>query len=298
MLRNHRTFYWIFAGLAVAAAACWIFNLAYYREGQLEKPVFLTHYIETENDEGTLFDLYVLENLEEEQQIAQIRIPGLERAQIAVSSRSSYRNQELVKYTVQLAGESADDVRFTARSSDWPLVFKQIEVDYADGTRSTENIGEIHLYPRPSAEPVLTVPQSMSSNGQEGQSTLQAEEDLRITGVDTGFEVGLGSRLELYWGDEVGEWDFDQPLEEWGRGSLLGEAKFPMELKKGGTTKLGYRFLDQADDDWATVYRLMPRIRTESSDGTSRILSVFVDYAPYPDEQQIRRFIKERREES
>lgn len=91
MYRHYRRSYWGFIGLAVAVAACWLFNIAYYRGAQLERPVFLKHYIEAEAQSGAVFYLYVLENNAEANRVERIRIPELESASVHPAWRDTYR---------------------------------------------------------------------------------------------------------------------------------------------------------------------------------------------------------------
>lgn len=307
MLRNRTTFYWIFAGLAVALTACWAFNLAYYREGQLEKPVFLTHYIEAENREGAIIHLYALQNRQEDDpgSIVEVSLPGLEQAEVSVSWRGTYRNQELVQYAVRLERESASDIRFGAwEEDDKPIKFDTVEVRHLDGSRSTEPIGELYVYPYTEATEALSVPETRESGERSGQSTIRAETDLRVTGVDRGARAAGGGQLQLYWSTGSAA---SQPAASEGEstnGVPLEQAKFPAVLRTGEQAVLSYALLERGDEDWATVYAIMPRVEievaaqagTRNGPGTSGSLPLFAETMPQPDERQVRQFVLARRD--
>ncbi|CAM3585484.1 MULTISPECIES: hypothetical protein [Saccharibacillus] len=327
MLRNRTTFYWIFAGLAVALTACWVFNLAYYRAGQLEKPVFLTHHIEAENREGAILHLYALQNRQEDDpgRIVEVSLPGLEQAEVSVSWSDTYRNQELVQYAVRLERESAGDIRFGAwAEDDKPIKFDTVEVRHLDGSRSTEPIGELYVYPYTEATEALSVPETRGSGERSGQTTIRAETDLRVTGVDRAAQAAGDGQLQLYWSTGSAA---RQPAASEGasaNGVPLEQAKFPAVLRTGEQAVLSYARLERGDEDWATVYSIMPRVEiemeaqagtrigpgtsesagTESATetasgvgpGTSGSLPLFTEIMPRPDERQVRQFVLARRD--
>lgn len=290
--------YWGFVGLAVAVAACWFFNVAYYREAQLEHPVFLDHYIEAESGSGVVFYLYVLENRSETNRIERIRIPELEDAQVSRSWNDSYRYQDLAHFEVFLDQEMASELYFENwEHAETPIMIGQVEVMYTDGSVSTENIGEIRLYPRLYNTDKPLSAQDKIMEAQRGQSTVVAQENLKITGVDYNEASRLGNRLELYWGQgsEVGEWDFERPEEDRIIGKPIHEVQFPMELKLGEDVTVRYRFRDVTAQDWSKVYQLLPRFRVETKKEIIQARPITIQYSPAPTEDEVRQFVEERR---
>lgn len=298
MFRHNRMAYWGFVGLAVAVAACWFFNVAYYREAQLEKPVFLDHYIEAEIDGGGLFSLHVLENREADNRIERIRIPGFEEAGVTRGWSETYRYQELTSFEIFLDQETASEINFENRqNAEEPIVIKQVEVMYTDRSVLTENIGEIRLYPRVSYAARPLTAQDNVTEAQSGQSTLVAQENLTVTGIDYNNASRLGNRLGLYWGQgsEVGDWDFEQPEDDRIIGKPINEVKFPIKLKVGEEATLRYLFRDATVHDWTKVYRLLPQIRVATEKETVEARPMAIRYMPYPTEDEVRKFVEERR---
>ncbi|WP_037285346.1 hypothetical protein [Saccharibacillus sacchari] len=299
MFRHYRTAYWGFIGLAVAVAACWLFNVAYYRESQLEKPIFLDHYIEAESGSGAIFYLYVLENRGAGNRVERIRIPGLEEARVSLSWRDTYRYQELARFEVFLDQEAASEIYFENwENAEEPIVIEQVEAMYTDGSVLNENIGEIRLYPRLYSTDKPLSAQYAAMQSQSGQSTVMAQEDLKIAGVDYDDASRLGNRLELYWGQgsEVGEWDFERPEDERIIGKPINEVEFPIGLKLGEDATVRYRFQDATAHDWTKVYRLLPRFQVETKQETVEARPMVVQYDPYPSEDEVRQFVEERRD--
>lgn len=299
MFRHYRTAYWGFISLAVAIAACWVFNVAYYREAQLEKPIFLDHYIEAESGSGAIFYLYVLENRGAENRVERIQIPELAEAQVSLAWRDTYRYQELMQFEVFMNQEQASEIYFEHwENAEEPIVIKQVDVIYTDRSVSTENIGEIRLYPRLNSTDKPLSAQHIAVEEQNGQSTVIANEDLKIAGVDYNDAARLGNRLELYWGQgsEVGERDFEQPEEERIIGTPINEVKFPIELKAGEEATVRYRFRDSTAHDWTKVYRLLPQFSVETPSETIQARPMTIQYMPYPSEDEVRKFVEERRE--
>lgn len=218
----------LFWGALLLISVSWVVNVIYAQSQKLAEPIFLPHYMITEQNSANSLDLYYLTNANDPAKIKRISFNGF--TGYVEGEQWDRTIQTLAHYALRQATIYIDPLDLET-----PLTEKQtteeIDVFFSDGSTLTTSIGEITMLPDMPMNDVLDPIGTSGSNRGDSVEWYQVKEDLQIDQVlmdiPKGFESNLTVRLDA---PTLAKDAADGVV-----GIPLDELKFPFELKKGDT---------------------------------------------------------------
>lgn len=292
----------------VMVAASWIGNVWYFKAQQLEKPLFLEHYVEVVQESDDTIELYYLQNLHEDKQISTVHIP--EYPEIRMESHTSnykrFTHQQLGRIILSVP---MNGTHSTPDNVSGPSMIRTVSVMYDDGSSEEVDIGEIRLISGGSVQAQLHSPfKATSSGGGIGvgydtgykgfrivrPTQLQQVESFYLSLVDHG-------QLELYldYAKREKKSGMVHSALKSGDVDMLGtpiqELVFPVQMKRSEYFRISYRYpYDKEGSN--RVYRLRVRLGMVDQKGAHWTETMFINLEPYLTEERIRNLVRDRRE--
>jgi hypothetical protein len=172
-------------------ATSWVGNVWYYQSMQLEKPIFLKHYIIVNGNESDWIELTYLENKMKGKKVKGIQLEELPMLRFQIDPHpNSYRHQVLGKAYGEWRTEIAGQMEKV------PITIKEATVYYSEGQPEKVPIGEINVL-WDQRESVLQMSSSRGSSDGTGQHSVTVKQPLTLEQVDYSFSDRLSSKFEL-----------------------------------------------------------------------------------------------------
>jgi hypothetical protein len=172
-------------------ATSWVGNVWYYQSMQLEKPIFLKHYIIVNGNESDWIELTYLENKMKGKKVKGIQLEELPMLRFQIDPHpNSYRHQVFGKAYGEWRTEIAGQMEKV------PITIKEATVYYSEGQPEKVPIGEINVL-WDQRESVLQMSSSRGSSDGTGQHSVTVKQPLTLEQVDYSFSDRLSSKFEL-----------------------------------------------------------------------------------------------------
>ncbi|UVI31686.1 hypothetical protein [Paenibacillus spongiae] len=277
--------------------AGWIGNGIYYERQQVDKPVFFQQYIELGDYEGQQVELSYLENANGGKRISTLEFPGFELYRIEnAQNDQQYRYQINKKFLLSIDKPTLDILRQPGKA------ITKAKVYYRDGTKADEvDIGEIR-YSGKTFTPHSPVEHSssMGSSDNLGYSVLRVAEPVTLTTIESELAASLPDWLKIDIAvTSPADPKIPQPEAGANEGVPWQELRLPMELPKGTTIKISYRFNFNQGDDRAeealNYYKILLWVEGMEKNGRAFRTAVHIQYDPYPSEDDIREMTRNAR---
>ncbi|PZD97137.1 hypothetical protein DNH61_04420 [Paenibacillus sambharensis] len=182
---------YILPTILLLITASWIGNIWYYESMQLDKPVFLKHYMILNGNQSDWIELTFLENKRDGKKVTGIKLEKLPQVRFEINPPNrNYRYQVIRKAYGSWNGEENPPM---VRE---PLIITEATVYYSEGPPEKVPIGEIHIMWERSEGLLESVSSGGSSDG-TGQYTVNVKEDLTLEQVDYSFSDRLSSLFEF-----------------------------------------------------------------------------------------------------
>lgn len=293
--------------ILVLAAGSWTGNLWIYMRSQLPEPVFFRHYIEIEYGEGASFELAYLENKSAEAHIQTILIPELPEAEIQPwTSYERYSHQDEGRMRVSIT--NADMSGKPGLTDDEPMIIRQVETFFDDGTSKKMDIGEIRVYaPGSEAEDVARYSSSGASSEGTGYDRLKMLKDAELTGISSGFMPQLADhwrfifdakQVRMLSPDTVSLEEVQVGSEAAYTGAPIESISYPVKLEAGEIVTLAYRknVADKATvAEQTDVFHLMFRMEMKDAEGNAYRYHSHISYTPSLTNRQVAEYVQSRR---
>jgi hypothetical protein len=158
---------------------------------QLEKPIFLKHYIIVNGNESDWIELTYLENKMKGKKVKGIQLEELPMLRFQIDPHpNSYRHQVFGKAYGEWRTEIAGQMEKV------PITIKEATVYYSEGQPEKVPIGEINVL-WDQRESVLQMSSSRGSSDGTGQHSVTVKQPLTLEQVDYSFSDRLSSKFEL-----------------------------------------------------------------------------------------------------
>ncbi|WP_435921050.1 hypothetical protein [Paenibacillus sp. DYY-L-2] len=307
MVKNAAIIRIVVIAVLVLSAGSWAGNLWIYNRSQLPEPVFFKHYIEIEYGEGASFELAYLENKSAENHIQTIRIPELPEAKIQPwTSYENYTHQ--VEGLMRVSISNADMSGKPGLTDGEPMIIRQVETFFDDGTSKIMDIGEIRVYaPGSEAEDVARYSSSGASSEGTGYDRLKMLKDAELTGIVSGFMPQLADHWRFIFDakqvrmldqNTVSLEEIQVGSEAAYTGAPIEAIPYPVKLEADEFVTLAYR-MNVADHttvaDQTDVYHLMFRMEMKDEEGNTYRYPAHISYTPSLTNRQVAEYVQIRR---
>lgn len=251
-------------------AASWGGNVWYYFSAQLEKPVFLKHYIALNGNISDRIELRYLENKMKGKKVRGIQIEELPMLQFQINPHpTSYRHQVLGTAYGEWRAEYIEHMEKV------PLTIREATVYYSEGQPEKVPIGEI-IVSWDEREDLLEMQSSKGSSDGSGQYSVIVKEPLILKEIAYSFHDQQSPIFEL--GVAVGSKSMTQ---------------LPLSLAAGDSLTFSYKWVITGDSPAVyEVYDSDILLTFETKDGRTVHDWIPVNFNHYPNEQQIKRLVR------
>ena len=245
-------------------------NITVHLAARLEEPVFLSHYYSVPMEDWISLEFSYIANRDEEKVIHSVRLPeaGDTEGDPWGSTREEYGVYSLYRTSIEFY--------FPEDMLDADLIFTEMEITWEDGTQTTADIGEVHLYEDAAGNSVLQVTGSGTDSEGRAYTKWQTQEDVEILGVTHYGENRFSDVIKL-----VGEEDKPQ--------------EFPVSLEAGDFFRMDAYFdIPRGDYRRQEVVGIRPLLQIQEAGGGIRYVPMEETAAHYPnlDFRQIYRILK------
>ncbi|SDX05225.1 hypothetical protein [Paenibacillus sp. CF384] len=269
-MRKH----WIWL-LALAVAASWVGNVWFYESQKVDKPIFLKHYYEMPESLLQHMRLYYLTNKDSSREPYQVELAdGIMLHVEHIETRDEKGRLQLREAVLSPSSIAIGQLKEQ-------LTVDQFRVYYNDGFEDTVEIGKLIIHPDKQALPLESNFTRGSSDGTGGDGYI-ARRDIEITAVTNSYADLLGSGFELMLNNgSVKASDF---------------SAFPIQLRKGDSFSMSYRFLlSKGDIRQFDVFQLM--VVAEERNGNPAGV-MFINKQPDLYEKDLSKYVRLRKEEA
>lgn len=297
----------IWVGTAAAfllIAASWIGNVWYYQEHQLGEPFFLEHHLEVLRGPGDTFDLYYLENLEEDNPVSSIYFPEYPELNIVLHTPAyvKYSHQQLGRFIVSVGESSKGSHRKVLD------LIRTVQIVYNDGSIASQNIGEVRFIQDPSEggaeNPVQVTSGGSGSHGGgigTGYDVIQVSRAVKLEVIESAFLPSEEAHImEVYLDHWPSTRESQPPNVSEGTeaismtGKPLKEVELPISLNNGDGLRLSYKYNTQKEK-LGVIYRPVVRLEFKEQDGLKWTAFVYLEMnSPDFTEAEVRSLVKER----
>lgn len=276
---------WVYGIAAGLILASWLGNYLYYRTGQLPEAGFLRHYIEA-TDRGGTIDLYYIANKNDRRKLTQVTIEGLPEVRFQPPQVHVEGSQQTVYKTMGIV-QPPDGEEPTPAAE--PLVIREVYAYFSDGSMSRADIGEIRIYrdafPPPEEGAPLNFTMTSGSSDGTGSSAFHAVRPGTLAEVRSAWLSRLGNSFE---------WKLTTIDRSAGQRGL----SLPAELSTDQSVTLSYRYsISEGDPIGMDVYQMVLRLTYKEADGREWTGNVFTHYSPYPTNEELRAYVRAKKEE-
>ncbi|CAM4188290.1 hypothetical protein PATA110616_00015 [Paenibacillus tarimensis] len=250
--------------------ASWAGNIWYYYSMQLDKPVFLKHYITLNGNQDDWIELSFLENRRIGKKVTGIELEKLPQLRFEIHPpNNDFKYQVMRKAYGFWNGEENPPMEKE------PLIITEATVYYSEGPPEKVPIGEIHVMWERSEGLLESISSGGSSEG-TGQYTVIAEEAITLEQVDYSFSDRLNSKFEFSVVSPNG------PVTE-----------MPIQLDAGDTLIFDYAWKIPSDTATAfEVYRTNFLLTYTTGDGEIIHDRIPISFNHYLSENQVNWFVR------
>ncbi|MFC4099025.1 hypothetical protein [Paenibacillus xanthanilyticus] len=266
--KNNRK--WLWPALTLLIAASWVGNLWYYEAMQLEKPIFLKHYMVLYPNESDWVELTYVENKSRGKKVIALQIEELPDLLFRIDRHRK-------RYTHHALGTAYGEWRSEAGAQveKAPIIVKEATVFYSKGPPEKVPIGEIHVV-WDQREGVLETSSASGSTDGGGQYSVKVTQPITLEQVDYSLNDRLGATFELTMQ---------------GRGDP--GPQLPLRLSAGDLLTFNYRWIVPDDSPAAyEVYRTRILMTYKTADGSTIHDRLPVDFNQHLSEKQIKRLVR------
>ncbi|TYP74562.1 hypothetical protein [Paenibacillus methanolicus] len=261
---------WLWPALTLLIATSWVGNLWYYEAMQLEKPVFLKHYMILYPNLNDGFELTYAENKSKGKKVTGIRIEELPELLFRIDPHpDTYTHQVLGKAYGEWRTEAAAQVERA------PITVKEATVYYNDGPPEKVPIGEIRVvWDR--QQSVLVMSSTSGSTNGNGQYSVNVTQPITLEQVDYSFSDRLGKMFELTMegGGEPGP-------------------QLPLRMTAGDLLTFDYQWTVPDESPAAyEIYRTRILMTYKTEDGRTIHDRLPVNFNLYLSEKQMKRLVR------
>ncbi|MBM6829423.1 hypothetical protein H9X85_07230 [Anaerotignum lactatifermentans] len=261
---------WELPLVLAAILIVFLINFVIYLAARLEEPVFLSHYYSVPMEDWMSLDFSYIANRDENKEILSVSLPELDYLE------GMPRNCNKEDYGVYSLYDTSIEFHFPKEMRNSDLIFTEMEILCADGTKSRVDVGEVHLYvPMEESEALSLVACGKEADG-SAYVAWYAQEDVEILGI-THYGQNRFSDV-LYLRDGDGQ-----------------EVTFPMKLAAGEEMEIiASMELLPGDYRRQEVVGIHPWFQTRTSDGSLAEFSAgeMVVHEPNLGFRQIYRILK------
>lgn len=257
-------FLWPIVVLLIAAS--WVGNVWYYQSMQLEKPIFLKHYMIVNGNQSDMIELTYLENKMKGRKVTGIRLEELPMLRFQIDPHpNSYRHQVLGKAYGEWRTEEAGQMEKV------PVTIKEATVYYNEGQPEKVPIGEINVLWE-QRESLLETSSSRGSSDGTGQYSVTVKQSLTLEQVDYSFSDRISSMFELTMEGR------DEPIPQ-----------LPIRLTAGDPLTFNYKWTIPEESPAAfEVYKAYILLTFKTEDGRTVYDSIPINFNLYLSEKQIK----------
>lgn len=245
-------------------------NITIYLAARLKEPVFLSHYYSVPLEDQLSLEFSYITNRDEEKEILSVSLPELRNVE------GTPWGQSKEDYGVYSLYETSIEFFFPEELLNSELIFTEMEILCADGTRTCVDVGEVHLFvPFEDSSALSGIGRGRDYDG-SAYTKWRAMEDVEILGFSHYGENRFSDLLRLE--DEHGE-----------------ELAFPVALEEGDLFCLNARFeIPQGDYRRQEVIGIQPSIQVRTANGSNGAVSLgeMVEHEPNLGFRQIYRILK------
>lgn len=270
-LRMGSKLLWLIVPLLITAS--WAGNLWYYQSMQLEKPVFLKHYMVFNGNDSNWIELTYLENRKDGKKVTGVRLEELPmlRFQINPNPDAYYQHQVLGKANAEWRKEDFGEVEQV------PLSIKEATVYYSEGPPEKVTIGEIKVVWE-KRDGLLQMSSSGGSSDGTGHYSVTVNQSLVLEEIEYSFGDRLSPIFELSAAGGYG----DEPIPQ-----------LPIRLKAGDPLKFSYKWnIPEEMPAASDVYRVYISLTFKTEDGRTVRDRVTVNFNLYLSEEQIKWLVR------
>lgn len=289
-----------------------VLNYIYYQSKQLIKPIFLTHFYETENYDENQLTFYYLANKQDLSNVDYVEIDGIQfypHTQDAFSMWSDnnpipqheqeFRHHYLRSVTIQFPKHSVPIK--DGSSKEW--TFEKMEVGFNGLPPITADIGKVKFSPRKEHINFLESRMSSSSNQHRSDHSFVATEPITIEGIDMPFpelneEIEIKVNLDqeklkvlegLRNGKEIPEW-FNESLQspwEHVEGLTVNEEIFPISLKQNDWIQIS----SYTNPELKSYHQFTLKVKGKTANGTDFTIRASISDQPYLEQNDVDKII-------
>ncbi|WP_028610068.1 hypothetical protein [Paenibacillus harenae] len=250
--------------------ASWVGNVWYYQSMQLEKPVFLKHYMILNGNQSDWIELTYLENKKEGRKVTGIQLEELPMLRFQIDPHpNSYRHQVLGKAYGEWRTEEAGQMVKA------PVKIKEATVYYNEGQPEKVPIGEINVVWE-KREGLMETSSSRGSSDGTGQYSVTVKQPLTLEQVDYNFSDRLSTMFELSMAER------DEPI-----------SQLPIRLAAGDPLTFNYKWTIPEEAPAAfEVYKAYILLTFKTEDGRMVYDRIPINFNLYLSEKQIKWMVR------
>ncbi|URN92969.1 MAG: hypothetical protein NAG76_14080 [Candidatus Pristimantibacillus lignocellulolyticus] len=248
----------------------WGGNVWYYHSMQLEKPIFLKHYMILNGNENDWIQLTYLENKMKGKKVTGIQLEELPMLRFQIDPNPiSYRHQVLGKAYGEWNVEEGQQMEKV------PVTIKEATVYYSEGLSEKVPIGEINVF-WDQRENILETSSSSASSDGTGQYSVTVKQPVTLVKVDYSFKDRLSTMFELTM-----------------EGLEKSIPQLPLRLTTGDPLTFKYKW-SMTDNIPAAfeVYKTYILLSLETEDGRMIYDRIPTNFNLYLNEKQIKRLVR------
>lgn len=261
---------WLIIPLLITAS--WVGNLWYYQSMQLEKPIFLKHYMVLNGNYSDWIELTYVENRKNGKKVTGIRLDELPMLRFQINPHpDSYRHQVLGKAYGEWKKEDLGQME------EMPFSIKEATVFYSEGPPERVPIGEIKVVWEKSEGLLQTTSSGGSSDG-TGHYSVTVNQPLVLEQIDYSF----GDRLSPIFDLSVTGGNADEPI-----------LQLPIRLDAGDPLTIDYKWSIPDEMPAASdVYKEYILLTFKTEDGRTVRDRIPINFNSYLDEKQIKWLVR------
>lgn len=257
---------WIIVPLLMTAS--WVGNLWFYQSMQLEKPVFLKHYMVLNGNYSDWIELTYVENRKNGKKVTGIRLEELPMLRFQINPHpDTYRHQVLGKAYGEWRKEDFGQMEQV------PFSIKEATIYYNDGLPEKVPIGEIKVVWEKS-DGLLQTSSSRGSSDGTGQYSVTVNQPLVLEQIDYSFGDRLSPVFEL---------------SAAGRNEAEPIPQLPKRLDAGDPLTFSYKWnIPEEMPAASDVYKVYISLTFKTEDGRTVRDRIPVNFNLYLSEKQIK----------
>ncbi|AMQ08149.1 hypothetical protein [Sporosarcina psychrophila] len=288
-------FFWI---ALILIGISWISNSIYAHSKQLDKPIFLDHYIDVELQDYIYITFYYLTNKNDSSVVSSVSTGELIGypedpyfADEGIQNRQSFNNHVL----------RSVNVRFDLEQPSVPEIYSFTEMDifFSNGKKITTPIGIVNIFPYFNERiPLEQVSTMMGSN--YNNADYRATEPLTVDTIKGSYQEVLQDNFLIKINSpsnptvsQTTEKEFLDPMEkEWRKlpGLDLKNVQLPFDLKNGERLSV----YSSISKNLKAVFDLSIHISGKSESGRVFSTTVRFNHQPYLEQKDVNAIIKEK----